>query len=169
MEISLNPSAMQTQKKVPYCFYRITFPRKRSKNSLLITQEKFLIAANCFTRSIVRVISSYDMFVQICLQLKKVRSCQQKSGLYVLFPQFRPRDVLQGICLLSFHFKIMHTHAHGCTGLRLHLKETVLWGTITWAEMRKQNIQAKKVYSVVVTSQQRNSVRTRNCNNKRKS
>ena len=23
--------------------------------------------------------------------------------LYVLFSQFRPRDVLQGICLLSFH------------------------------------------------------------------
>ena len=67
VEISLNPSAMQTQKKVPYCFYQLTFPRKRSKNSLFITQEKFLIVANCFTRSIVRVISSYDMFVQICL------------------------------------------------------------------------------------------------------
>ena len=60
------PLAMQTQKKVPYCFYQLTFPRKRSKNSLFITQEKFLIVANCFTRSIVRVISSYDMFVQIC-------------------------------------------------------------------------------------------------------
>ena len=27
-----------------------------------------------------------------------------------------------------------------------HLKETVLWGTITWSEMGKQNIQGKKVY-----------------------
>ena len=28
----------------------------------------------------------------------------------------------------------------------VHLKETVLWGTITWSEMGKQNIQGKKVY-----------------------
>ena len=27
------------------------------------------------------------------------------------------------------------------------MKETVLWGTITWSETGKQNIQAKKVYS----------------------
>ena len=27
-----------------------------------------------------------------------------------------------------------------------HLKETVLWGTITWSEVGKQNIQAEKVY-----------------------
>ena len=27
------------------------------------------------------------------------------------------------------------------------MKETILWGNITWSEMRKQNIQAKKIYS----------------------
>ena len=32
------------------------------------------------------------------------------------------------------------------------LKETVLWGTITWSEMGKQNIQAKKVSSITIES-----------------
>ena len=66
-------------------------------------------------------------------------------SLYVLFSQLRPRDVLQGICLFVFSL-IMHTYAHGCTFTRRHLKETVLWGTITWSEMGKKNRQAKKVY-----------------------
>ena len=30
--------------------------------------------------------------------------------------------------------------------MRLHFKERVHWGTITWSEMGKQNIQARKVY-----------------------
>ena len=42
---------------------------------------------------------------------------------------------------------IMHTHAYGRTCIRLHLKKTVHWGTITCSEMGKQNIQAEKVYS----------------------
>ena len=40
----------------------------------------------------------------------------------------------------------MHTYASGCTCVRPHLNETVLWGNITWSEIGKQNIQAKKVY-----------------------
>ena len=28
-----------------------------------------------------------------------------------------------------------------------HLKETVLWGTITWSEMGKRKLEARKVYS----------------------
>ena len=32
------------------------------------------------------------------------------------------------------------------------LKETVLWGTITWSEMGEQNIQAKKVWSITIES-----------------
>ena len=39
----------------------------------------------------------------------------------------------------------MQTHAHGCMRIGQHLKETVLWGTITWSEMGKQNTQAEKV------------------------
>ena len=31
-----------------------------------------------------------------------------------------------------------------------HLKRTVLWGTITWSEMGRQNIQGKKVYSLAL-------------------
>ena len=34
--------------------------------------------------------------------------------------------------------------------IALHLKETVLWGRITWSGMGKQNTQARKVYSTVV-------------------
>ena len=56
---------------------------------------------------------------------------------YALFSQFRPRDALQGICLLSFH-KI-------CIYMRV---EIVLCGTITWSEMGKQNIQVKKFYLI---------------------
>ena len=49
-----------------------------------------------------------------------------------LFSQFRPRDVLQGNCLLSFHksnipFAGKHTYR------KQFLKETVLWGTIIWS------------------------------------
>ena len=36
------------------------------------------------------------------------------------------------------------------TCITRHLNETVLWGTITWSEVGKQNIQAKKVYFHVV-------------------
>ena len=49
-----------------------------------------------------------------------------------LFSQFRPRDVLQGNCLLSFH-KSYIPFAGRHTYIRQYLKETVLWGTITWS------------------------------------
>ena len=39
----------------------------------------------------------------------------------------------------------VHTYARGCTCIRQQLKETVLRGTITWSEMGKQNLQAKRV------------------------
>ena len=50
----------------------------------------------------------------------------------------------------------MHTKAHGCRCTGQDLTETDLWGgegggvgggtIITWSEVGKQNIQAKKVY-----------------------
>ena len=40
----------------------------------------------------------------------------------------------------------MRAYARGCTRVRRHLNETVLLGNITWSEIGKQNIQAKKVY-----------------------
>ena len=49
-----------------------------------------------------------------------------------LFSQFRPRDVLQGNCLLSFH-KSCIPFAGKYTCIKRFLKETVLWGTITWS------------------------------------
>ena len=30
--------------------------------------------------------------------------------------------------------------------MHVYLKETVIWGIITWSAVRKQNIKAKKVY-----------------------
>ena len=48
---------------------------------------------------------------------------------------------------LPFVFSlIMHTYAREYAWIRPHLKETVLWSTITWSVMGKQNIQAKKVH-----------------------
>ena len=44
-------------------------------------------------------------------------------SLYVLFSQFRQRDVFQGIYILSFH-----NYAYICTRIGQHLKETVLLG-----------------------------------------
>ena len=44
----------------------------------------------------------------------------------------------------------MPTYSRGCTCVRRQLKETVFRGTITWSEMEKQNIQAKKVYSLAL-------------------
>ena len=48
---------------------------------------------------------------------------------------------------LPFVFSlIMHTYARGCTCIRRNLKKkTVPWGTFTWSEMGKQNLQAKNV------------------------
>ena len=54
------------------------------------------------------------------------------------FSQFRP----PGICPLSFHKICVHIHVNA------PVSETVLWGTITWSEIRKQKIHAKKVYSI---------------------
>ena len=61
-------------------------------------------------------------------------------SLYVLFCLFRPRYVHQGICLLSYH-KLCIQYVHMTS---FEKKKTVFWGTITWPEMGKQNIQAKK-------------------------
>ena len=38
----------------------------------------------------------------------------------------------------------------GCKCIERHLKGTVLWGIITWSEMGKQNIQAKKVCFIIL-------------------
>ena len=66
--------------------------------------------------------------------------------LYVLFSQFRPRDVLQEFAFFLFVNYALHHRARGCTCIRRNLKKTVLWGTITWSEMGKQNIEAKNVF-----------------------
>lgn len=64
--------------------------------------------------------------------LNELNELPDLFGLYVLFSQFKPRDVLKGICILSFRKLYMHKHVN-----RRHLKETVLWGNITLPEMRK--------------------------------
>ena len=46
-------------------------------------------------------------------------------------PLFSLQSPSREICLLSFH---------------KYAKESVLWGTIMWSEMGKQNIQTKKAY-----------------------
>ena len=47
----------------------------------------------------------------------------------------------------EFSFCFFISYAYICTCIRRHLKETIPSSSITWSEMRKQNIQAKEVYS----------------------
>ena len=55
-----------------------------------------------------------------------------------MFPQFRPPDVLHEMWLfINYAGMCIWVHEHWIT---------VLCVTITWSEMEKQNIQAKKVY-----------------------
>ena len=49
---------------------------------------------------------------------------------------------IQTACL----FLVINNLFHGCTFIGRHLKESVLWGTITRSLMGKQNIQPRKVY-----------------------
>ena len=48
----------------------------------------------------------------------------------------------------EFSFCLFTSYAFICTCIRRHLKETILWSSITGSEMGKQNVQAEKVYSV---------------------
>ena len=48
----------------------------------------------------------------------------------------------------SFCF-FFNSYVYICTCMRRHLKETIPSSSITWSEMRKQNIQAKEVYRKV--------------------
>ena len=50
----------------------------------------------------------------------------------------------------EFLFCLFISYTPVCMWIALHLKETVLWGRITWSGMGKQNTQARKVYSTVV-------------------
>ena len=47
----------------------------------------------------------------------------------------------------EFSFCLFTSYAYICTCIRRHLKETILWSSITWSEMGKQTVQAEKVYS----------------------
>ena len=57
-------------------------------------------------------------------------------SLFVLFSQFRPRDVLRGICFL-YNDAYIYMHVGSRAKDQTTLKETVLWGTITWSKMGK--------------------------------
>lgn len=50
----------------------------------------------------------------------------------------------------EFLFCLFISYTPVCMWIALHLKETVLWGRITWSVMGKQNTQTRKVYSTVV-------------------
>ena len=49
-------------------------------------------------------------------------------------------------CSQEFSFCLFISYAYICTCIRWHLKETILWSSITWSEMGKQNVRAEKVY-----------------------
>ena len=45
---------------------------------------------------------------------------------------------------------IMHAYTRGCTCIRRHLKEIVLWGTITWSERENKAYKLKRAIGKVV-------------------
>ena len=53
----------------------------------------------------------------------------------------------------EFSFCLFTTYAYIRTCIRRHLKETILWSSITWPEMGKQNVEAEKVYYLLVSRQ----------------
>ena len=64
--------------------------------------------------------------------LNELNELPDLFGLYVLFSQFKPRDVLKGICILSFRKLYMHrTFERNSSG-----------GTSHCPRWEKQNIQA---------------------------
>ena len=64
----------------------------------------------------------------------------------MFFSQFKPRDVLKGVFFLTFHK--LYAHIQGVIQGDI-VKKKALWGNIISFEMGKQNIKAKKVYSIV--------------------
>ena len=46
----------------------------------------------------------------------------------------------------EFSFCLFTSYAYICTCIRRHLKETILWSSITWSGMGKQNVPAEKVH-----------------------
>ena len=65
------------------------------------------------------------------------------SSLYVSFSHFIARDVLMGIFILSFHKLGVHLHVH----------KTIPWSSITWSDMIKQNLPAKRYASMLASFQ----------------
>ena len=65
-------------------------------------------------------------------------------SLFVLFSCVGPHDVLIGIFLLFFRYLCVRLHVHKNTFERSY---SLIYSSITWSEMGKQNIQAMKVYS----------------------
>ena len=53
--------------------------------------------------------------IRTALSERPVRGTIDIFSLYVLFSHFRPRDVLMGIFLLSFHKLCVHLHVHKTT------------------------------------------------------
>ena len=47
---------------------------------------------------------------------------------------------------------IMHTYARGCTYIRRHLKETVLWGTNTYMKWENKTYKLKRSFTTILES-----------------
>ena len=107
------------------------FPRKSLKTSLEILRFKpcwdsfsncpiaKFISCSCQTKNTacLCMVSQHFFFKIIHL-----------FTLYVLFSEYRPCDVLQGICLLSFHVLCIHRQWRGCTCVRRNLKKKMFSG-----------------------------------------
>lgn len=69
---------------------------------------------------------------------------------YVLFSQIRPRDVLQGTCLLSFNKLWIHMHLDARARRTFERNSSLWYHHVIWNEKNIQYQQARKVYSYVL-------------------
>ena len=90
-----------------------------------------------------KVTENFVCWFRVFCELVMLLGSIDLFSLYILIPSsghvIFSREFV--FCLvINYAYKIMHMHSGR------HLKETVLRGNITWSEMGKQSIQAKKVY-----------------------
>ena len=123
--------AMQTQEKVFYCFYKLTFPRKK-KNSLfrlLIKREILTSREVLYTKLNVRVISSCFAIKMLTKKGFSCLKCQLKGmGKLSKFVQFSTKKYFKiRACVISArrakHLDSTHVYILSCKHISRPIKE----------------------------------------------
>ena len=87
----------------------------------------------------------FQALTNLCEILKKKNTINTPSCLVCFVFPIQTTSCFPGNLPFVFSL-IMHMDARGCTCIKRHLKKkinTVLWGSVTWSVMRKQNHNVK--------------------------